>query len=104
MPSLENALETGFSELNTGEENIVVEEKVASKGDSEQHIPEYGLKINVEETREVFFAKPIKATIKTVEKPIDAAPEIIEEKEVIIKNEVLKSPSSKIGDDFVVDW
>jgi len=104
MPSLENALEAGFSELNAGEENIVIEEKATQKVDSEQHVPEYGLKINVEENREVFFAKPIRATMKTVEESIDTTPEIVEEVEVVVKQEVLDSPSSKMGDDFAVDW
>ena len=107
IPSLENALESGFSELKSGEENIKVEK---SKNPSKENIGydhSYGLKINSEEKRERFISKPIKATKTIVEKSIDVK---IEQEEVsdapVVKNkkEVLDSPTSNIGDDFDVSW
>ena len=106
VPSLEGALEEGFSELKAGEENIKIDEKVSAI-DKEVSNPKYGLKINAVESRGKFISKPIKATKKIVDKPIDAKSETIvedEENKNIVIQKVVNSPSSKIGDDFDVGW
>ena len=105
MPSLENALEIGFSKLNAGEEELSMADDLIEKNEETHNKPEYGLKINVEENRSSFIAKPIKATKKIDDKPLELNNDIIaEEVEVISEKKVLDSPSSKIGDDFAVDW
>jgi hypothetical protein len=104
VPSLEGALEVGFFELKKGEGNIKIEEGPQPSLDIEKHKPGYGVKINAKETRDVFVSKPITATKQVVEKPIAVVEEI---EEVIVESKtqkVMASPSSKIGDDFDVDW
>ena len=106
VPSLEAALEEGFSELKAGEENIKINEKVSTI-DKEASNPNYGLKINAVESRRKFISKPIKATKKIVDRPIDAKIETIVEddgnKNIVIQK-IVDSPSSKLGDDFDVGW
>ena len=63
VPNLEDALESSFSELNKGEENIKIEEKPKTI-QSEVVEPKYGLKIDSVESREKFISKPIAATKK----------------------------------------
>ena len=107
IPSLENALESGFSELKGGEENIIIEHSDESKQSNIKHEPAYGLKINAEESRETFISKPIKATKKIVEDSIEVKEqpgEIDETTVVTSKTEILDSPTSNIGDDFDVSW
>ena len=107
IPSLENALESGFSELKSGEENIKVEKSENPSTENIGYDHSYGLKINSEEKRERFISKPIKATKTIVEKPIDVKIEqkgAVETPVVKNKKEVLDSPSSNIGDDFDVSW
>lgn len=107
IPSLENALESGFSELKGGEENIIVEHGDESKQPNMEHEPAYGLKINAEENRETFIAKPIKATKKVVEDSIQVKEEPSDGEETVLiasKTEILDSPTSNIGDDFDVSW
>lgn len=107
IPSLENALESGFSELKGGEQNIKLEKKENQNKENEEYDRSYGLKIDAEEKRERFISKPIKATKTIVEKPIDIK---IEQKKIskapVIDNkkEILNSPTSNIGDDFDVSW
>ena len=106
IPNLENALESGFSELKTGEENIKVDKSEIKKYEDEKFEGTYGLKINAEESRTKFISKPIGATKKTVEIPIEV--KVDEEKKVAIgaieKIEILETPSSTLGDDFDVSW
>ncbi len=107
IPSLENTLESGFSELKGGEEDIIVEHSDESKQPNIEYEPAYGLKINAEESRETFISKPIKATKKIVENSIEVKeqPGDIEETTVVTsKTEILDSPTSNIGDDFDVSW
>ena len=107
IPSLENALESGFSELKSGEQNIKVEKKKNQSKKNDEYDRSYGLKIDAEENRERFISKPIKATKTIVEKPIDSK---VEQKKVSStpvdknKKEILDSPTSNIGDDFDVSW
>ncbi len=106
VPNLESALESGFSELKSGEENIKVEKSEVIKPENEKFEGTYGLKINAEENRTKFISKPIKATKKIVEASIeveDEEPEV-EIVAVIEKKEILEAPSSKLGDDFDVSW
>lgn len=106
IPNLENALESGFSELKTGEENIKLDKSEIKKHEDEKFEGTYGLKINAEESRTTFISKPIDATKKTVEAPIEVR--VDEEKKVVIeaieKREILETPSSTLGDDFDVSW
>ena len=106
VPNLEDALEKGFAELKVGEENIVIDDKI-SVNDKDPIEPKYGLKIESVESRQKFISKPIQATKKTVEKPIDAKPIDVVKDEVdenFNVQKVVSSPSSKIGDDFDVGW
>ncbi|MBT3419722.1 MAG: hypothetical protein HN433_00890 [Euryarchaeota archaeon] len=106
IPNLENALESGFSELKTGEGNIKIEKPEEPKKENERFDHSYGMKINAEENRGKFISKPIKATKQVVEKSIEFKEKepTNEQQEIIIKTEVLDTPSSKIGDDFDVSW
>ena len=106
IPNLENALESGFSELKTGEENIKIEKSDKPKEENERFDHSYGVKINAEENRGTFISKPIKATKQVVERSIEFKEKEPknEQQEIIIKTEVLDTPSSKIGDDFDVSW
>ncbi|MBT6683920.1 MAG: hypothetical protein HN794_02995 [Euryarchaeota archaeon] len=106
IPNLENALESGFSELKTGEGNIKIEKPEETKKENERFDHSYGMKINAEENRGKFISKPIKATKQVVEKSIEFKEKEPknEQQEIIIKTEVLDTPSSKIGDDFDVSW
>ena len=106
IPNLENALESGFSELKTGEGNIKIEKHEEPKKENERFDHSYGMKINAEENRGKFISKPIKATKQVVEKSIEFKEKEPknEQQEIIIKTEVLDTPSSKIGDDFDVSW
>ena len=106
IPNLENALESGFSELKTGEGNIKIEKPEEPKKENERFDHSYGMKINAEENRGKFISKPIKATKQVVEKSIEFKEKEPknEQQEIIIKTEVLDTPSSKIGDDFDVSW
>ena len=106
IPNLEKALESGFSELKAGEENIKIEKPKIEQNNQEQVDYSYGLKINAKEERTKFISKPIKATKKIVEKPIEVKQKEPKQKveEVTKKNEVVGEPSSKIGDDFDVSW
>jgi hypothetical protein len=106
IPNLENALESGFSELKTGEGNIKIEKPEEPKKENERFDHSYGVKINAEENRGKFISKPIKATKQVVEKSIEFKEKEPknEQQEIIIKTEVLDTPSSKIGDDFDVSW
>ena len=106
VPNLEDALEKGFAELKVGEENIVIDDKI-SVNDKDPIEPKYGLKIESVESRQKFISKPIQATKKTVEKPIDVKPIDVVKDEVdenFNVQKVVSSPSSKIGDDFDVGW
>jgi hypothetical protein len=96
-PNLEDALEISFSELKVGEENIQLDEKPGDEVKEIPSSPEYGLKINSEETRVSFISKPITGKKETKD-------EVLEEKPVLKDSRVLDSPTSKIGDDFAVDW
>jgi hypothetical protein len=106
IPNLENALENGFSELKTGEENFKLEKGEMEKLETEKFEGTYGLKINAEESRTTFISKPIGATKKTVDTPIEV--KVDQEKTVVVeaieKKEILENPSSKLGDDFDVSW
>ena len=106
IPNLEKALESGFSELKTGEHNIKIEKPKLEQNNSEHIDYSYGMKINAKEDRVKFISKPIKATQKIVEKPIEVKQKEAKEKveEVTRKNDIVDVPSSKIGDDFDVSW
>ena len=107
VPNLEDALESGFSELNKGEDNIKIEER-PKKIQTEVIEPKYGLKIDSVESREKFISKPIAATKKIVDAPINATEnknvDINDDKKSVKKQKVLDSPTSNIGDDFDVGW
>lgn len=107
VPNLEDALESSFSELNKGEENIKIEER-PKKIQTELVKPKYGLKIDSLESREKFISKPIAATKKIVDTPINATEnknvERNNDKKSVKEQKVLDSPTSNIGDDFDVGW
>ena len=95
-PNLDDVLSEGFSEMKIGEENIVItptsepikrEEAPASKP------IEYGKKMQAKEDRESFVvAAPLTKTDTKAEEPPEP------------KQEILKTPTSQLGDDLDAEW
>ncbi len=107
VPSLEDALESGFSELKAGEENIKVEKVDVLDSKKEDYDPSYGVVINAKEDRKTFISKPIKATKKVVEKSLEVKEvKVSKEKSLdkVTEKKILPTPTSNIGDDFDVAW
>ena len=98
-PNLDDILERDFAELKVGEANIQLEETTPSEAPSEAPVVKpivYNQRIDVVEDREAFAvaAPAASATSQTDD----------EEKPEPAKQEVLKEPTSTLGDDFDVDW
>ena len=99
-PNLEDILARDFSELNIGEDNITVDAEADQT--AEEAAPEaapstpvvYNQRIDAIEDRETF-------TVNAPSKGAKAPPD--EDKKASAVN-VLKEASSKLGDDFDVDW
>jgi hypothetical protein len=98
-PNLDDILERDFAELKVGEANIQLEETTPSEVPSEAPVVKpivYNQRIDAVEDREAFAvaAPAASATSQTDD----------EEKPEPAKQEVLKEPTSTLGDDFDVDW
>lgn len=98
-PNIEDVMQKGFAELKIGEGNIVVgpqEETPPEPSPEPSPKIEYAKKIHAEENRESFVVEaPIKESSPTDENT-ETAPQH--------KPEILKEPTTKIGDDFDVQW
>lgn len=96
-PSLEDALEKGFSELKVGESNLmpvepnVAPEEANSEGQPTQPIL-YNQKFEAVEDREEFV----------VSNPVVPAESTEEEAKKVI--DIVNEASSSIGDEFDVEW
>ena len=99
-PSLEDALEKGFSELKIGEANLSeVTPPSSEKKDqplpSELHPIEYNKKYEAVEQREEFV---VATPVHTKEEPV--AEEVLPHP----PSPVLEQASTSIGDEFDVEW
>ena len=128
LPSLEDALASGFAELKIGERNIKSSEPKkeqaieAPSPETQPTIasePKYGYKIDAVESRESFVVEPNSSTLETkggldITSPAEEERIAMEkarlEAEALAqqpqkpKQEIKDKPSSTIGDDFEVAW
>ena len=126
LPSLEDALASGFAELKIGESKINTSEPINEQpiDNSDQEIqptsasePKYGYKIDAVESRQSFVVKPNSATLETkggldITSPAEedrvaqekARLEALEQQPQKPQQEVKDKPSSTIGDEFDVAW
>ena len=99
VPSLEDALKTGFSELKVGEANIKNPEN-ETPVPSQEAVPAqqpilYNQKFEAVEDRAEFVVNtPVQSNQSTPKPPKDSSAGV----------EVVDEASSSIGDDFDVDW
>ena len=106
IPELEDILEKNFSEMKIGEENINLPNKELKKDIEEKKKIIYQEKYSSESQTGTIVVKPIKATKKIIDTPIEVKDEE-ENNEVEIVQEkvtILNKPSSSVGDDFDVGW
>ena len=106
IPELEDILEKNFSEMKIGEENFNLPNKELKKDIEEKKKIIYQEKYSSESQTGTIVVKPIKATKKIIDTPIEVKDEE-EDNEVEIVQEkvaILNKPSSSIGDDFDVGW
>ena len=106
IPELEDILEKNFSEMKIGEENFNLPNKELKKDIEEQKKIIYQEKYSSESQTGTIGVKPIKATKKIIDTPIEVKDEE-EDNEVEIVQEkvaILDKPSSSVGDDFDVGW
>lgn len=99
-PSLEDALEKGFSELKIGEANLSEvtppsSEKKDQPPPSELHPIEYNKKYEAVEEREEFV---VATPVHTKKEPA------VEEVMVHTPSPVMEQASTSIGDEFDVEW
>ena len=106
IPELEDILEKNFSEMKIGEENFNLPNKELKKDIEEKKKIIYQEKYSSESQTGTIVVKPIKATKKIIDTPIEVKDkeennevEIVQEKVTI-----LNKPSSSVGDDFDVGW
>lgn len=98
-PNLDDVLSKGFSELKIGEENIVSknsDEPVVEEPSNDSNPIDYGKKIQSKEDRESFVVTA-PAMGSSAEEGKDTQSD---EK----KQDILKTPTSQLGDDFDVEW
>ena len=106
IPELEDILEKNFSEMKIGEEHFNLPNKELKKDIEEKKKIIYQEKYSSESQTGTIVVKPIKATKKIIDTPIEAKDEQ-ENNEVEIVQEkvaILNKPSSSVGDDFDVGW
>ena len=126
LPSLEDALASGFAELKIGEKKFkesqqnkeeIIEHSVVETNTIEKSEPKYGYKIDAVESRQSFVVKPNSATLEAkggleITSPAEeeriaqekARLEALEKQPQKPQQEVKDKPSSKIGDEFDVAW
>ena len=106
IPELEDILEKNFSEMKIGEEHFNLPNKELKKDIEEKKKIIYQEKYSSESQTGTIVVKPIKATKKIIDTPIEVKDEE-EDNEVEIVQEkvaILNKPSSSVGDDFDVGW
>ena len=106
IPELEDILEKNFSEMKIGEENFNLPNKELKKDIEEKKKIIYQEKYSSESQTGTIVVKPIKATKKIIDTPIEVKDEEEDNEVEIVKEEVaiLDKPSSSVGDDFDVGW
>jgi len=106
IPELEDILEKNFSEMNIGEENFNLPNKELKKDIENKKKIIYQEKYSSESQTGTIVVKPIKATKKIIDAPIEVKDEEEDNEVEIVKQEVaiLDKPSSSVGDDFNVGW
>ena len=109
VPDLDSALEKSFAEMKIGEENFAHEEVTEDAPKEAVSEIAYGQKYTSENQSGKIIVKPIRATKKVIEDGVEIEDLVVDGglKEVdISKSEtiVVESPTSKIGDDFAVEW
>ena len=98
-PNLDDVLSKGFSELKVGEENIVTknsDEPVVGESSSVSKPIEYGKKIQAKEDRESFVVAPPAIELSAEREKHHQSAET--------KQDILKTPTAQLGDDFDVEW
>lgn len=98
-PNLDDVLSKGFSELKIGEENIVTKKSDEPVVDEPSRVSkpiEYGKKIQAKEDRESFVVTA------PVNKPSSGTEKRNQSTET--KQDIVKTPTSQLGDDFDVEW
>ena len=107
LPELIDALEKNFAELKIGEDRFE-DNKTAVQFEVKKQDIVYQQRFSSENQTESIIVKPIKATKRTISKPLDVKDieeEVVDEDtEISPKPTVVDSPSTSIGDDFAVDW
>ena len=107
IPELEDILEKNFSEMKIGEEHFDLPNKELKGNIEEKKKIIYQEKYSSESQTGTIVVKPIKATKKIIDAPIEVKDEEeVNEVEVIQEKvvSVLDKPSSSVGDDFDVGW
>ena len=107
VPELEEILEKNFAEMKIGEDKFQQHET------TKQNIPMIDKKIIYQERYSsenqtgTITVRPISATTKVIDVPIETT-EVVEEvvEEVLedSRQEILEKPTSSMGEDFAVDW
>ncbi len=106
IPELEDILEKNFSEMKIGEENFNLPNKELKKDIEEKKKIIYQEKYSSESQTGTIVVKPIKATKKIIDTPIEVKDEEENNDVEIVQEKVaiLNKPSSSVGDDFDVGW
>ena len=92
--------------MNIGEENFNLPNKELKKDIENKKKIIYQEKYSSESQTGTIVVKPIKATKKIIDAPIEVKDEEEDNEVEIVKQEVaiLDKPSSSVGDDFNVGW
>ena len=92
--------------MKIGEENFNLPNKELKKDIEEKKKIIYQEKYSSENQTGTIVVKPIKATKKIIDTPIEVKDEEEDNEAEIVKEEVgiLDKPSSSVGDDFDVGW
>jgi hypothetical protein len=107
IPELEDILEKNFSEMKIGEENFNLPNKELKKDIEEKKKIIYQEKYSSESQTGTIVVKPIKATKKIIDAPIEVKDEGEDNEIENVQKEIvaiLDKPSSSVGDDFDVGW
>ena len=109
VPDLDSALEKSFAEMKIGEENFVNQKATEQTQESSAPDIAYGQKYTSENQSGKIIVKPIRATKKVIEDGVEIEDLVVDGvlKEVDISKPetiVVETPTTKIGDDFAVEW
>ena len=107
IPELKDILDKNFSEMKIGEENFQQPKSELTDKLEEKKKIIYQEKYSSESQSGTLVVKPIKATKKIIDSPIEVKNEEEDNEVEVIQEEVvsiLDKPSSSVGDDFDVEW